>query len=91
MGEMGMTIGQLYDMTPRQFQNKRLGFQRTIEQESRVQWETTRWLAAVTIAPHTKKRIKPRDLILFPWENKRKKHKAATFEEVKEAIKKVFG
>jgi hypothetical protein len=88
---MGLTIGELYDMTPRQFQNKRKGFQRIIEHEMQTKWETTRWLAAITIAPHTKKRLKPRDLIAFPWETKKRIHHAATFEEVQQAIKQVFG
>jgi hypothetical protein len=91
LGEMGLTIGELYDMTPRQFQNKRQGFQRIIEHEMQTKWETTRWLAAVTIAPHTKRKLRPRDLIAFPWENKKKVHRAASFEEVKQAIKQVFG
>lgn len=91
LGEMGLTIGELYDMTPRQFQNKRKGFQRIIEHEMQTKWETTRWLAAITIAPHTKKKLKPRDLIAFPWETKKRVHRAATFEEVQQAIKQVFG
>jgi hypothetical protein len=56
-----------------------------------AKWETSRWMAAVVIAPHTKKRMKPRDLIAFPWENKKRVHRAATFDEVKQAINKVFG
>lgn len=94
LGEMGMTIGELYDMTPRQFQNKREGFQRMVEHEVKLIWETTRWNAAINIAPHTKKKVKPRDLMFFPWEQKsatKKKHRAASFEEVKNAIKGVFG
>jgi hypothetical protein len=33
----------------------------------------------------------PKDLVVFPWDSKKKVHKAATYEEVQEAIKKVFG
>lgn len=88
---MGMTVGELYDMTPRQFQNKREGFRRMIDHNGQLMWETTRWNAAITIAPHTKKRMKPRDLIAFPWENKKRVHRAASFDEVKQAINKVFG
>jgi len=91
LGEMGMTVDELYDMTPRQFQNKRKGFQRVFERNIQTIWESTRWNAAVTIAPHTKKRLKPRDLIAFPWESEKRIHRAATFEEVQQAIKQVFG
>lgn len=91
LGELGMTVGELYDMTPRQFYNKREGFRRIVEHETQTKWETSRWMAAVVIAPHTKKTMKPRDLITFPWENKKRVHRAATFDEVKQGINKVFG
>lgn len=78
-------------MTPRQFQNKRDGFNRQLEYHTQLMWETTRWQAAVNIAPHTKKKIGPKDLAIFPWDGKRKSLKAATYDEVQEAIKKVFG
>lgn len=91
MGEMGMTIEELYNMTPRQFQNKREGYRRAVEGDMQTRWESVRWLAAVVIAPHIKKRLRPKDLMAFPWDVGRVKHRAATFEEVKEAVKKVFG
>ena len=92
LGEMGMTVGELYDMTPRQFQNKRQGFQRVVDHNVQLIWESTRWNAAINIAPHTKKRMKPRDLIAFPWENKKNRvRRVFTREEVMADIKKVFG
>ena len=36
-------------------------------------------------------KIRPKDLVVFPWDSKKRVHKAATYEEVQEAIKKVFG
>jgi hypothetical protein len=90
LGEMGLSVEELYNMTPRQFQNKVRGFQRQLEFTTQLMWETTRWQAAVNIAPHTKKKLGPKDLVIFPWDGKKANHKAATFEEVQEAIKKVF-
>ena len=40
------------------------------EMRERMEWERTRWLAAITINPHVKKRITPKDLATFPWEKK---------------------
>ena len=88
---MGMSVQEFYNTTPRQFQNKREGFQNRIQYQTELVWETTRWQAAVNIAPHTKKRLGPKDLVVFPWDSKKRVHKAATYEEVQEAIKKVFG
>lgn len=93
MGEMGLSVEEFYNMTPRQFHNKRDGFHRQLEYKTQLMWEVTRWQAAVNIAPHTKKRLGPRDLVQFPWDAKRsnKVHRAASFEEVQEAVKKMFG
>jgi len=89
---MGMSVEEFYNLTPRQFQNKREGFQKHLEYNTQLMWEVTRWQAAVNIAPHTKKRLGPKDLVQFPWDKRQRKvHRAASFDEVQEAIKKVFG
>ena len=46
------------------------------EQQNRKEqsdWERTRWMTTILLNPHTKKRIKPKDLIVFPWETEPKK------------------
>jgi hypothetical protein len=58
-------------MTPREFSNTSRGYSEKLEQQYRAEWERARWIASVNIAPHTKKRLKPTDLIRFPWETKR--------------------
>ncbi len=91
LGEMGMSVEEFYNMTPRQFQNKREGFHKHLQYHTELLWETTRWQAAVNVAPHTKKRISPKDLAVFPWDGRKKVHKAATYDEVQKGIEKVFG
>ena len=54
-------------------------------------WETKRWQEAVNVEPHTKRKVSPKDLVAFPWESRKRVHKAATYEEVQEALIKVFG
>lgn len=77
-------------MTPREFANLSKGFSDTIDRQYRAEWERARWIASVVIAPHIKKRMKPKDLISFPWEVKNAV-KAFTRGEVFEAINKKFG
>ena len=89
-GQCGLTPGQFYDMTPREFANLSKGFSDTIDRQYRAEWERARWIASVVIAPHIKKRMKPGDLISFPWEVKNAV-KAFTRGEVFEAINKKFG
>lgn len=88
---MGMTVEEFYNITPRQFQNKREGFQKQMQYHTELLWETTRWQAAVNVAPHTKRKVSPKDLAAFPWDSRKRVHKAATYEEVQEALIKVFG
>jgi len=79
-------------MTPREFANTSRGFSEKLHQQYRADWERARWIASVTIAPHTKKRLSPTDLIRFPWENKRQGPKRVwTRGEVIEAINQKFG
>lgn len=38
-------------------------------QQYRNEWERTRWLAMFIVMPHSKKKLKPTDLVKFPWES----------------------
>jgi hypothetical protein len=42
-------------MTPREFANTSRGFSEKLQSQYRADWERARWIASVTIAPHTKK------------------------------------
>lgn len=72
------------------------------EARERSRWEQIRWLAAVMLAPHTKKgkSIKPRDLVTFPWEKEEytqqdndeaAKKRAELFAQWDEEIKAKYG
>ena len=51
------------------------------EQTERADWERVRWQTCYLLSPHTgKKRVKPSDLITFPWE------KVATKQGEKELV-----
>lgn len=55
--------------------------------KEQADWERTRWMTTILLNPHTKKRIKSKDLIVFPWENKPKKdRKVWTRGEILEVI-----
>ena len=40
------------------------------QQRQEIEWERVRWQTAALLSPHAKKgqRIKPADLVKFPWE-----------------------
>lgn len=54
--------------------------------KERTAWERTRTLAAVCIQPYSKKRLIPKDIISFPWDNQKKEVSSEIVN--KEAAKK---
>lgn len=79
-------------MLPREFHNMSDGYSKKLEMQYQADWERARWIASVTIAPHTKKRLKPKELMTFPWEKKTTiTKKVWSRGEVLDAVNKKFG
>lgn len=76
-------------MTPRVFFLKLEGFYDYEREKNNEHWERTRWLATVisNSNPYAKKTIKPRDLIIFPWEEGSNANAHKTPEELKADFK----
>tara|TARA_R110002051_G_scaffold98296_2_gene168446 strand:+ start:5510 stop:5854 length:345 start_codon:yes stop_codon:yes gene_type:complete len=66
--ELNMTPETLYNITPRNFLNAQIGAGKLYAQKEQGEWERARWMAAVIINPHTKRKISPKDITKFPWE-----------------------
>lgn len=71
MGELRLSPSSFYDMTLTEFFAAVRGYRECQSRVGREDWERIRWLATVGMQPHLKKnrRLKPTDLIRFPWEN----------------------
>jgi hypothetical protein len=86
---MGMGYNELYDLTPRTFNNKLIGFNSYQERIMQDNWEQTRLIIHSTLSPHIKKRISPKEVLPFPWDDKRKrKPKIASREHIEAVIEK---
>ncbi len=72
LGQLRLSPVLLYDLTFAEFGNAMRGHYKGIDEREKAEWERTRWLASITINPHVKKRITPKDLATFPWEEKEK-------------------
>ena len=84
-----MSYDELYNSTPRNFNNKLIGFNAYQEQLMQDNWERTRVIIHSTLSPHSKKKLKPKELLPFPWDDKNKvKKQIATKEQIQEALKK---
>lgn len=75
LGQLRLDPTSFYSMTLEEFLLAAQGFHQLEEVRQQAHWERTRWLATLTLSPHTKKghNIKPTDLAIFPWEKKPKK------------------
>lgn len=70
LGLLGLDPVSFYAMDIRDLLSAIRGRHRFEEMQERAKWERTRWLACVLSQPHTKKKLKPKDLGLFDWERK---------------------
>ena len=84
-----MTIDELYDLTPRSFSNKMIGYSQREEMIMQNHWEQTRMIVHSCLSPHLKKKMKPTELMPFDWDKKKKvKKRIATQEEIQEVLKR---
>jgi len=67
---IGISISEIYELTPREVANLRIGATEMAETIDRSAWMRARTVAFYAIAPHTKKGQlnEPRDLWKFDWE-----------------------
>ena len=74
---MGLKPNEFYDITPKEFFLMQRAYEKTSIEQLQMQWDTTRWLATILLQPHMRKgrKIKPKDLATFPWDEKEKKVK----------------
>lgn len=87
---MGLAPGSFYSYTIDELLVAVKKKQELLEQEQRDSWERTRWLAMVLLQPNLKKgqRLKPSDLVTFPWEKPIKPKKLSKEELVKEILER---
>jgi len=86
-GQIGLMPSQFYDLLPREWGNLVEGWNERQNRKEQAEWERIRWQTTILINPHTKKTIKAKDLIVFPWEKQPKKNKKVwTRGEILDAI-----
>ena len=82
-GQIGLMPSSFYDLLPREWANMVNGWNEKQNRKDQSEWERVRWQTTILLNPHTKKSIKAKDLIVFPWESQTKKeHKVWTRGEI---------
>lgn len=92
-----MSLQDFCSMTPQEFREAHRTWLKTEESRMRGGWEMIRTLSGLLLQPYSKKRLKPADLLRFPWDStagdKRKSPPARSTEgrflKVKEMLEKV--
>ena len=67
---MGLAYDELYDHTPRSFNNRLTGFLNHQEQQAQNNWEQTRMIVHSCLSPHLKESKAPSEILPFPWDSK---------------------
>ena len=68
VGAMGMNLADFCSMTPEEFRQAHGAWLEAEESKMRSGWEMARTLSAFILQPWSKKRLKPSDVLKFPWD-----------------------
>ena len=72
VGVVGMRLDDFCRLSPEEFSSVSEAFSHNQEQHVEDSWERMRLLAAITIQPHCKNRIRKEQLVPLPWDKKNK-------------------
>lgn len=73
MGCIGMSLEDFCQCTPSEFQSIYDEWSKYNEGLMRRSWEQTRFIALTNLTPFSKKALKNKDIMVFPWEKKENK------------------
>lgn len=89
VGQIGMRLNDFCALTPSEFRSVHGRWQEAEEARERAGWERARMLATYAVQPYSKKRLKPSDLMTFPWERPDTKNAAAPERSSAERMKEL--
>jgi len=70
VGCIGLSRKEFLQLTPDEFNAVYLQWNNDKEQQSKMSWEQTRFIAHCSLMPHVKKKLMPTDLIRFKWDDR---------------------
>ena len=76
-----MSLCDFEQLTPDEWRATCKSWHASREEESRERWEQVRWLGTVSVQPHVRKRLSPRDLLHFPWDDKTREMAATVMRQ----------
>ena len=70
MGCIGMTVDDFCQCTPLEFSAVYESWAENEKRRERAAWERTRLQCTTMLQPHSKKTLKPQDVLKFAWDTK---------------------
>ncbi len=71
MGCMGMSMDDFCRCTPSEFYEAYYQWHDMRGRQERLAWETVRTQCLCSLQPYSKRKLKPQDVMLFPWEEEK--------------------
>ena len=82
VGVVRLTSDEFRQMTVDEFDAVAKAYRESRESEYHDGWERMRVLASICVQPHVRKKVTPKELLKFPWDDKpREKKPIPTKEE----------
>lgn len=73
MGCLGMSLDDFYQCTPSEFYAVWEAWSENRSQTEHGMWERARMLALCTLQPYMNKKLRPQDVMQFPWDKENEK------------------
>lgn len=86
MGCVRMGLDDFCRLTPSQFAEVVRQHSRHTQEREHAEWERTRMTCMCLLQPHSKSRLKPTDIMRFPWEEPQQKAQEETQQLTREEI-----
>jgi len=81
MGCLGMSLRDFERCTPFEFHSVFEAWSKHAEMRDRSEWEKTRYLCMCILQPYSKKKLRPVDVVVFPWERSTESKEVLSSEE----------
>lgn len=89
LGCVGMSMDDFCRLTPFEFKKVWEQWQAMRENSERSEWQRTRMTCLYILQPYSKKRLKPSDVMTFPWEQKKRKSEMPSRREIQKRFERI--
>ena len=71
LGCIGLSLADFCVLTPDEWAEVYRNYREMLDEREKLEWERLRLLCAYTIQPHSRKKINPKKMMSFPWDNEK--------------------